>query len=179
MYIPVSLSPQLSLLTLDRQSLSLILQHLPWRDKLLQLTHLCRSLPPLQPVDFRYDQLFSHEMHWRYCNWDHVLSGQRLQDSCSSRLSTFCASPRLQQLFSHVRRLHVRLDDSLPKRLLPVLCSPSPTALSPYCRLRHLHLLMWQGASRSLFERLTRRQLPFPQSSCWKCTFEGRWDQDR
>ena len=34
----LNLSP---LLTLDRHSLSLVLQHLPWRDKLLQLTRLC------------------------------------------------------------------------------------------------------------------------------------------
>ena len=37
--------PSSSLLTLDRLSLSLVLQHLPWRDKLLEVSHLCRALP--------------------------------------------------------------------------------------------------------------------------------------
>ena len=44
-----------SLLTLDRQSLSLVLQQLPWGHKLLEASHLCRALAALDSADFRCD----------------------------------------------------------------------------------------------------------------------------
>ena len=51
------ISPCSPLLALDRHSLSLVLQHLPWRDKLLQLARLCHALPAIQPADFSCAQV--------------------------------------------------------------------------------------------------------------------------
>ena len=90
------------LLTVDRQSLSLTLQLLPWRDTRLQLTRLCRALPPLDAGDFRCDQVIlegkriprfdDYGLEWQRYNW-------------CNQVATFCVRRRLQRLFSHVRHL--------------------------------------------------------------------------
>ena len=157
------LSPPL--LTLDRQSLSLVLQHLHWRDKLLQLTRLCRALPALDPVDLSYDQvLFKgrgqldwgwhlHRQHW---------AQQWLRCNRSDRLDTFFASPRLLRLFSHVYHLAFQAgEEPLPDSARATLCPPSPTAPSAFSRLRVLELTTW-GEVTTFFERLVPSSAAFP-----------------
>ena len=96
---PATLSP---LLSVDRQPLSLILQHLPRREKVLEVTHLCGALPPLEPLDFSCDELVLRQRPF-----DFRLNVMERREECNTA-SAFCSSPLRahgQRLFSRVQRL--------------------------------------------------------------------------
>ena len=161
-FAPARISP---LLTVERQSLSLILQCLPWRDKLLQLTGLCRALPSLHPADFRCDRLIVDD-YWpcKLCP-DDGHSSEWPQCRSHVRADVFDASPSLRRLLCQVRELRVwtRYDQQVAGRVLAVLRPPSLTAPSAFSRLRVLELWYWCSEDATLlFQRLIPSSAAFP-----------------
>ena len=144
--------PSPSFLSLDRQSLSLILQHLPWHEKLVEASHLCRALPPLEAEDFCCDWPFLGDLASRP-EW-------RLPHGCV-RIAVIRASPRLQQLFSHVHHLtgYAKMQP-LSDALQLLVCPPSPTDPSPFSRLRSLQLQV--ASDEGVFARLFPSSAAFP-----------------
>ena len=120
-------------------------------------------MPALQPADFSCNQVllerkvgesesdeYGRERHrWQRGNW-------------SCRPSAFCASPRLQRLFSHVHHLaFTTWEEPLSGSMLCALTPASPTAASAFARLRVLQLAMWNDDVQ-LLQRLFPSSAAFP-----------------
>ena len=135
------------------------MQQLPWREKLLHASHLCRALSPLEPADFRCDQLVldgdESSVHWPN-------NGYARQPHNWTNQSTFCTSPSLQRLFTQVHHLAITAWEQRRRdSYLAVLCPPSPTAPSAFSGVRVLELILDGEASSSLIERLFPSSVAF------------------
>jgi hypothetical protein len=142
---------------LDRQLWSLVLHHLPWREKLVEVSHLCSSIPAFEPGDFRCDRLDCGSS--RYSSQDPFYSDGR------------------RRLFSHIRQLRL-FYKQLPTESFPsVLCPPSPAAPSEFFRLRLLELEIHSGVATD-FERLIPSSAAFPSLEELHVNMSGHWEED-
>jgi hypothetical protein len=122
------------LLSLNRPLLSLALQSLPWKEKLLHVSRLSSSFPPLNTDDFRGDRVVL--MHR-----DNGFYFERYPLEYCPRVDVLCSSPRLQRLLCGVEHLAASaLEPLLAAELLRLLSPPSLSAPSTFSRLRSLQL---------------------------------------
>ena len=99
---------------------------------------------------------YEHRCYWSSGWWHH---------NWCKRPTAFRTSTSLQRLLSHIPHLALTAwDGQLSESMLSALTLPSPTAPSPFSRLRVLELELVCEAS-AYFERLIPRQLPSLRSS--------------
>jgi hypothetical protein len=147
-----------SLPDVDCFVIRLILPYMTWREKLMHLTQLFRSFPPLIDTNFRCD-------HLRIARWEPLpaVLSISLPHCNTSRVHSLLYTPRLLPFsFSQLQRLslcHLQSVNDFD-RSFPLLCPETATTVSRFPRLRCLELCIRE--SGHLLHRLFPSPAAYP-----------------
>ena len=169
------------LLSLNRSLLTLILQCLPWLDKLLHASHVSRLLPPLQSIDFLCTDprglVISHPSRYG------AQSSQEISVSALLRASPH-ALRRVRRLLCHTPSLHIldgesRADESrrMLDACLTLFLASAPDEVAIFRRLHSLELYV--GCDMELlFDRLFPLCGPLPSLTSLDVRAAGQADME-